>query len=935
MSRPQVSIDRLPARRMSNEPRESMNCKSCRKRKIKCNRTRPTCEACSVFQCPCIYDAIPKKRGPKTDVLEALLKRVDGLEKRLQDEKRPRSPSSSNNSTTPTTTSGQSDPNSTAPAGQVVENGSAQDGIASQRNVKEPPALDTNIFSSTDPRNTGPQSAPARRENNDHFRSSHDGYGDLQSPLITQHPHVPVASQPVVLPDSIVDTFFSRINGKPFYILDEQSTRQRHQLGQLPQYLSMAIYAVTIRYASLPGSPDVSLKRKAQSYAIRARQAVDPDNPSIEGLQTLLLLSMAFFANGQGKKTYMTLSNCVGMAVALDLYREVSPKAKLLSSERETRRRLFWTCYMLDRFVACGSKRPSLISDNSIALRLPSWTPQPGGLAVEGELFNAGPNINYSSDPRRRGQDPVALLIDIARILGITNQYLAAGGVKGDSHFPWHSLSNLSKIRQELDIWAAGTQDMFVSIEALFGHPECTTLLLSKLIYHLVHCLIYRPFLPIDLAELRGTGQHQSWQIEATNLCFSHSNAIAELVELGKSAPMVEWPSFVGYCVCTAGTVHVHGVHYKGKEGEVFASSAEFLAREMHQLSWLRNVWAGVQHQREVLQNIYNCHAELVRNLASNPMRFSPVFHLEDFFDRYPGQSFDGSHVRLADVPIDALSEGLSAFAREGSSSYSRGMHATSMSQQQRIFNASQQQPAHRPISPRSTQPHKRHRTSQHVPSMAEASTVSPTLNFNIPRQTNPPQQVQQPAQIPQPPTFSPTLADLPFDPSSLPNPFSPHSFPFSPSSFPADALFNMAPTPQTHAQYATFPFDPQHQPHPNPSQPGIAMMAGTTALTPGAQSQGSHGGTTTSTSDNGSAAEKDPFLSLLEQLAENEQNPLGGPSELDFFLAGAVDGEQDESAVGGNACGGNAAGGGSGSGGGNEGAAGTTSGADAVGGVV
>lgn len=37
-------------------------------------------------------DAVPKKRGPKTDVLEALLKRVDGLEKRLKDEKKPASP---------------------------------------------------------------------------------------------------------------------------------------------------------------------------------------------------------------------------------------------------------------------------------------------------------------------------------------------------------------------------------------------------------------------------------------------------------------------------------------------------------------------------------------------------------------------------------------------------------------------------------------------------------------------------------------------------------------------------------------------------------------------------------------------------------------------------------------------------------------------------
>jgi hypothetical protein len=40
-----------------------------------------------------LIDAVPKKRGPKTDVLEALLKRVDGLERRLKDEKKSHSPS--------------------------------------------------------------------------------------------------------------------------------------------------------------------------------------------------------------------------------------------------------------------------------------------------------------------------------------------------------------------------------------------------------------------------------------------------------------------------------------------------------------------------------------------------------------------------------------------------------------------------------------------------------------------------------------------------------------------------------------------------------------------------------------------------------------------------------------------------------------------------
>lgn len=391
---------------------------------------------------------------------------------------------------------------------------------------------------------------------------------------------------------------------------------------------------------------------------------IDIDQPSIENLQTLLLLSQTFYAYGCGKKAYMTLGtlsptttggaradqvgNAVSMVLALDLYRELPPSHPALPQEREMRRRLFWSVYVMDRFLACGSKRPCLIADHSIVVRLPA---SHSSGADPGDLFNpVGPNIPYSADRRKTAGSCSALLVDISRILGVTHRYLAAGGVKGDSHFPWHALSNLSKIRQELDLWAAGTHELFASIEALFGHPESTLLLLSKLIYHLVHCLLYRPFLPIDLAELRGSGQHQSWQIEATTLCFSHANAIAELVELARHAPRIEWPDLVAYCLTVAGTVHIHGVHYHGhRDGEVFASSPDFLTREMHQLAWLRQSWMGVQHHRDLLTTLSTCHADLVRTLAARPVRFAPVFHLEDFLDRYPGIVVDGSHVRLVD----------------------------------------------------------------------------------------------------------------------------------------------------------------------------------------------------------------------------------------------------------------------------------------------
>lgn len=543
------------------------------------------------------------------------------------------------------------------------------------------------------------------------------------------------------------------------------------------------------------------------------------------------------------------------MALALELHREATAKARVAPIEREMRRRLFWTCYIMDKFTACGSKRPSLIADKSIVLRLPSWSPTPAALPVEGEFFQSGSNLQYHSGTGKKSQGSTGMLIDIVRILGITNRYLAAGGVKGDSHFPWHSLSNLSKIRQDLDIWASGTQDVFSSVETLFGQPDSTTLVLSKLIYHLIHCLIYRPFLPIDLAELAGTGQHQSWQIEATNLCFLHANAVAELVELGKQSAVIEWPAFVGYCICTAGTVHVHGAHYKGRrDGEVFSASADFLSREMQQLSELRYAWSSVQHQRETLQTVYSCHSELVISLSSNPMRYSPVFHLEDFFDRYStlGQAFDGAHISFADIvqdPTKDTYQGHDLYAPRtagngGPSDVAKSKRRESATRKRidskiPMGNGQLDPPL---ISPNGTIQKPEHQLGN--------------MNNNL---------------VPQP-----SILDQAANMTGFADPGASHgipnlsSTPFSPPyAFSSVGLSNQTET-----------YDPMFGVPQLGGGNGFGYgdMAQQTALTPGARSNGESTGT--------NPEEKDPFLSLLEQLAENEHS-RGGPSELDFFLSG------------------------------------------------
>ncbi|KAJ2998693.1 hypothetical protein NUW58_g238 [Xylaria curta] len=816
-------------------------------------------------------DAIPKKRGPKTDVLEALLKRVDGLEAQLKDQKKTLASS-------PTT-----------------------EGPLSVKADEPDNNFEVPASSSTPSAPSGTSEPKPKRAALDTARTPESGSdGVLYSPAITHE------SPPSIRSDALLDTYFTRFHAKPYHILDESSIKQRLRLNQLPPYLVHAIYAVAARFTPHPTGYQ-SAVRLSEDFASMSRKEIDIDEPAIDSLQALLLLVIAYIAAGKGKKSYMLLTNATGMAMALELHREADTNASIAPLEREMRRRLFWSCYLLDRFLACGSKRPCLIADKTISLRLPCWFPTPGGLPVEGEFFQSGSNIHSLQGGGRKFQGGSGMLIDISRILGVTNRYLAAGGVRGDSHFPWHALSSLSKIRQDLDIWASGTEDVFSSLDTLLGHPECTVLVLSKLVYHLIYCLIYRPFLPIDLAELAVTGQHQSWQIEATNMCFLHANAITELVELGKQTGSTEWPAFVGYCICTAGTVHVHGTHYNrvGARGDTgaFAASADFLSREMQQLSELRYVWASVQHQRETLQNVYSVHAELVKRLATNSMRYSQAFNLEDFFSRYanvtgPGgelYSFDAAHLSLSDVVIDFTTDTYTGHDLYAPRDNSNGGERPNL-KRKLTANFAINRPDLGSLTQFSSSMDSSMSVGPPVPStssrrfsIAAGPQNSPTMRAPTSIHSHPEAQIASQAQdptadssaslAPATPMFSATLTPPPHQMSN----FVSHST-SSPRTFAA-ATQN---TDNNSSAIGPGTFDPMFGTVPTNTFPSPAPWqaeddngeGATTTSTPGTKS---HNGSTTT----GAADETDPFLSLLEQLAENE-TVLGQGNELDFILTAA-----------------------------------------------
>jgi len=153
-------------------------------------------------------DAVPKKRGPKTDVLEALLKRVDGLERRLKDEKKSSSPNEG---------SFGADAEKDSPEGTEAKSKRPQ--------LDAPATVDESAVYSPEPQRQAVS------------------HSEKTNPLTVSSEPSPHSVQA----DVLLDTYFTRCHGKPYHILDESSTRQRIQLNQIPSYLVHAIYAVSSR----------------------------------------------------------------------------------------------------------------------------------------------------------------------------------------------------------------------------------------------------------------------------------------------------------------------------------------------------------------------------------------------------------------------------------------------------------------------------------------------------------------------------------------------------------------------------------------------------------------------------------------------------------------------------------------------------------------
>jgi hypothetical protein len=236
-------------------------------------------------------------------------------------------------------------------------------------------------------------------------------------------------------------------------------------------------------------------------------------------------------------------------------------------------------------------------------------------------------------------------------------------------------------------------------------------------------------------------------------------------------------------------------------------------------------------------------------------MRYSPVFHLEDFFDRYSdlGQSFDGAHISFANILVDPTQEtytGHDLYAPRTSISLPSNstMNESPVVTKRKHSAASRKKHLDLKLS---------HRNGHAESVLLTPSGSTHDRNLSMHQQQHSMLDPTNTPMTPFPPNGNgmPSLSQTPFSP--------PYSFSSLQQPESYDPMFGMS--------QMGYGFG-------NGMGGGMSVGVGANeGMTPGARSAGESTGT---------EGEKDPFLSLLEQLAENEHS-RGGPSELDFFLSG------------------------------------------------
>ncbi|KAK5447971.1 hypothetical protein LTS15_009470 [Exophiala xenobiotica] len=242
----------------------------------------------------------------------------------------------------------------------------------------------------------------------------------------------------------------------------------------------------------------------------------------------------------------------------------VEPDRHYDNTEREERRRVFWSTYLLDKLVSIGRLRPAGISDGDCQVQLPSSE----------HTFRKGSWIQTSTIHQVQTDDlqvsSFALVVFMASILGRCTNYVfnqstqQAGSVTSTLSSPLAALkSDLAFFSLNFDLddtWESIIAKRYTA-EGIVDQQQAGHFILSHGLFHLCHCLLNHPFLLLQHHVVVNARSPAKFLTRSFHTCRMHAIALTSLMRDIQNANCIATASIYGYFAVVAGTMHALYLH--------------------------------------------------------------------------------------------------------------------------------------------------------------------------------------------------------------------------------------------------------------------------------------------------------------------------------------------------------------------------------------
>ncbi|KAF9909228.1 hypothetical protein BX616_011255 [Lobosporangium transversale] len=593
-------------------------CDPCRKKKIKCDGIKPSCANCAKLDIHCTYLPSMKKRGPRQGYIELLEKRLDKMEKMLQH----------------------------GPA--VIDTDFIDSNISNRRRGS---------LSDGDSETT--ETSCSRQELSD--PSQHTKLRPDQSPLTrTKRPIYGIKDE---VPrkdilDHLIQLFFDSVYYQ-FPVIHPGSFMKQYREGKVSPNLLNALCAGVARFSNHPDVVTTPSFLAGEPFATNVRASLidSVDVPTVSNVQALLFLSMFEYGAARGPRAWMFGGMAIRMAQELGLNREDSSPVFNLKGDwvlRETRRRTFWACFIMDVLASSSSGRPRMIDERDCEVLLPSednaWhearpvvtemleeendseglssvkhetdaddtgsnnAPDswPGTSTKKNGSSSAQPSKEDEASQKCHSLSSFAYLIRILAILGKVSQYVNRPRTK-KSIPPNEPGSEFAIIDAALAAWLQSVPSQFGyspdNTRMLKDRGEGCIIIFMHVVYHTSVVLLHRPILAADKASFP---MDPEFVENSTKRCAEAAAKVSEVLEFVTAQnypPRIYISSFFAYPVFTTATIHITNAF--ASDPAIAAKARRNLSIHVKILQTMKTYWAMADKFFYIIRDLYSIQSKI------------------------------------------------------------------------------------------------------------------------------------------------------------------------------------------------------------------------------------------------------------------------------------------------------------------------------------